>query len=499
MEARSARDRGCRGQGGTSSAESRSLVDALTKLGKGASRVGGAKAAAKGAAKDVLRKAEPDAVAAARSTIARRAGQAAERLPASVRTGAKIGARGATLPVRRPFTTPLAAEALPAATGHGSLRAALEGKGAFATLTHGVAGAIGSALPGEAGKLAEEAIEVPAAALPTVYLTGKAGVKAAAGNPSELQALWKQYEKSGLLPALAEGNPSAALGALKHRPLWSLLEASGAASAAGRGLGAVARAGSHDRVGGLVRPDLTVPGQPGLRQGRSYSRDLFRQAAQRLHDRRTGNTVDLTTRSGREKRSGSPRRLATGWSRAGSRRAALLSRMRAASGRHSRRSSGGAWTATRAKSSISPSNAWHGIPGPSRRISRSSARSTTRQQERASRQGGGETEPSRGAPHRQRSQQGTSGGRCPRCQRVHQAPAADPGGNGTAQAHHARARGDGECDPVRARPHGRWLRATRGADPGGEGQPEGDARPSPRLRVSASAAPQSPARLPPRS
>ena len=129
---------------------------------------------------------------------------------------------------------------------------------------------------------------MPAAALPTVYLTGKAGVKAAAGNPSELQALWKQYEKLGLLPALAEGNPSVGPWSPQAPAPLELLEASGAASAAGRGLGAVARAWSHDRVGGLVRPDLTVPGQPGLRQGRSYSRDLFRQAAERLHDRRTG-------------------------------------------------------------------------------------------------------------------------------------------------------------------------------------------------------------------
>jgi hypothetical protein len=285
-------------------------IAALTSLATAAGReIGGDAAQAlgdlgkspptlRGLAGRGLSKVEPQASKAVRGAVTRRAAGVAGKVPGPVQTAGKVGLRVGSLPARRPFSTPLAVEVLPAATGHGSLKDALEGKGTFAALSAGAAGKVGAALPGEAGKLAQEAINVPAAILPTTYLTGKAGVEAAEGNPAELEKLWEQYKKTGFLPAIFEGRAGQAF---KERPIWSLLEASGAKAALGRGLGIGARAISHNKIGGVARPDLEVPGYPNLRVPRKYSRDLLRQGVQRLYDRRTGSKVDLSTRRGRAK------------------------------------------------------------------------------------------------------------------------------------------------------------------------------------------------------
>jgi hypothetical protein len=259
----------------------------------------------RGAVGRAATKAEPEAVTALRQAFAKKVGAAAAKLPAPVRVAGSAAAKTATLPVRRPFTAPLAAE-VPGAIIHGNPSGfvrALEGKGTFATLSNDLAGAVGSVAPG--GKfvkqIAEEAVNLPSVVLPSVYLPAAAGVEAARGDPAKLEALWKEWEKTGLLPALVEGKGGAALKALAERPLYSGLEASGALSVAGRGAGALARAATKDHVGGLARPDLTVPGYPNIAQKRGYSRDLIRQGVQRLADRRSGNQIDMTTLRGKRR------------------------------------------------------------------------------------------------------------------------------------------------------------------------------------------------------
>lgn len=239
----------------------------------------------------------------ARTGIARRLAQGTERLPKSVRTTGRVAGRGVALPVRHPFTAPLAAQ-VPSAAIHGDPKEflkALEGHGTFAKVSGDIAGAIGSVAPGGefAKHLIEEGVNLPAVVLPSAFLTGKAAVNAAQGNPGEINALLKQWKETGVLPALAEGNGSAALSALKNRPLYSALEALGAANAVGRGAGAAARAASHDRVGGLSRPDLPVRGT-NIRIKRRYSRDLIRQLGQRAYDRTgRGSSVAPDTLRGR--------------------------------------------------------------------------------------------------------------------------------------------------------------------------------------------------------
>ena len=234
---------------------------------------------------------EPSAVRAARAKTTARVAKVAEKTPKPVRTGAKVGARIAAHPFKHPFTAPFTAQA-PFALAHGDpkefLKAA-EGKGALADIAGTVGGAVG-VVP-VAGQVAREAVNLPAVIVPSLYLTGKAGVEAAGGNSQEFDKLWNDWVKTGLLPALAKGDPKAAVHALKGHPLYSALEASGALSAVGRGAGAITRAASNGKVGGLARPDLTVEGYPNVKVQRQYSRDLIRQAAQRAYDRKSGNVI----------------------------------------------------------------------------------------------------------------------------------------------------------------------------------------------------------------
>jgi hypothetical protein len=242
-------------------------------------------------------KLEPDAVAAARQGVARRAAQQLDRLPAPVRTGAQVGSRIATAPIRHPFTAPVAAQ-VPLAVIHGNpaeLGKALQGKGVYADVAGIASGALSHVSP-----VLGEALNLPATVLPSTYLTGKAGIEAAGGHTAALKKLLAQYRATGLLPALVEGDPSKALHAFAQHPLYSGLEASGALAALGRGAGAIARETTGGRIGGLARPDLTIQGYPNVAVKRQYSRDLFRQLLQRAHDRRTGNEIKPGTMRGKE-------------------------------------------------------------------------------------------------------------------------------------------------------------------------------------------------------
>ncbi|MGH2973891.1 MAG: hypothetical protein ACRDLL_03355 [Solirubrobacterales bacterium] len=265
------------------SAEANALVRALTGVGR--------KGIARRAAGAAAEKVEPAAVRAARQGVGRRVAQTAERVPRPIRGGVKVGGQVASYPFKHPFTAPFTAQA-PLAAIHGDpkefLKAA-EGKGVLADVAN-AAGGVAGALP-VGGQVAREAVNLPAVVIPSLYLTGKAGVEAAGGDTKNLDALWQDYLKTGLLPALAKGDPKAAVRALEGHPLYSALEASGALSTVGRGPGALTRAATNGRVGGLARPDLTVEGYPNIRVQRGYSRDLLRQFAQRAYDRRTGNVI----------------------------------------------------------------------------------------------------------------------------------------------------------------------------------------------------------------
>lgn len=248
----------------------------------------------------VAAKAEPAAVKAAREGTARRATDAVSRLPKSVQTAGRVAGRAAALPVKHPFTAPIAAQ-VPAAAISGDpsdLGKAFTGEGVFANASSSLGDAVASAVPGKvAQNLVKDAFNLPAVALPSAYLPVAGAVEASKGDPSRLEGLLHEYEKSGLLPAVFRGDVKGAAKALENHPLFSALEVSGTAAVAGRGAGAAARAATHGKLGGTERPALVIPGMekygdvrpiagPLGTGGARYSPDLLRQAVQRAADRR---------------------------------------------------------------------------------------------------------------------------------------------------------------------------------------------------------------------
>lgn len=241
---------------------------------------GGARAALQDVLKGAAAKAQP----------------AVEAVPKPIRTAARLGARGASYPVRHPITSPLALEAPGALIHHdpGAFAKALEGKGVYGNLASGLAGAASHISP-----VFGEAVSLPAAVLPSAYLGGKAAVSAAQGHPAELDHLLSEWKATGLLPALAEGDLGKAAHNLGDHPLYGLLEGSGALNAAGRVAGAAARAVPGADLASLERSSLPVHGT-GVNVQREYSRDLLRQLIQRGYDRtQAGQGVRPDTFRGR--------------------------------------------------------------------------------------------------------------------------------------------------------------------------------------------------------
>jgi hypothetical protein len=267
----------------------------LRGLGAVGAKRAAARSAVRGVARGTARKAEPSFIRTARQAAAKRVGE----VPKPIRVGVRTATAPARLTVKHPFSAPVAAE-VPAALLHGNpgeLGKAFSGKGTLASIDNTLAKDIAP----YGGKIAKEAVELPTSVLPSTFLAAKAGVNAAQGDNKEWDELKKQYLATGLLPAIASGDPSLVLKRFGERPLLSALEGSGAASVLGRGAGAAARAATHDHVGGLERPALTVPGYPNLKVERgNYSRDLFRQGIQRAQDRRSGNVIN--TEGGRRGR-----------------------------------------------------------------------------------------------------------------------------------------------------------------------------------------------------
>jgi hypothetical protein len=212
---------------------------------------------------------------------------------------AKITGKVAVSPITHPIkTTALygggtAALAAPQAVQEGSINPILDelknaATGAPTAMTD-VLGAVGDKLDnfGIVGAAAADIIELPAAAVPSVYLLGK-GLKEYAidGDSTELDKQLEQLKENSLIGGIVTGDVEQIKRQLREHPIFSLLEASGAAAVAGRGAGIAARATTGGRVGNRERAPLNI-GEDQIPYDRGqYSPDLFRQTIQKARDRR---------------------------------------------------------------------------------------------------------------------------------------------------------------------------------------------------------------------
>jgi hypothetical protein len=135
---------------------------------------------------------------------------------------------------------------------------------------------------GVARNIVRDAFDLPAQALPAVYLPAAGIVEAAQGDSSRLRELWHEYERVGVIPAIVEGKDP--LKAIERHPLFSALELSGTRAVAGRGLGAAGRA-ARIKAAGTKRAPLDLGGDLAPVE-RRYSPDIFERAVQVARDRR---------------------------------------------------------------------------------------------------------------------------------------------------------------------------------------------------------------------
>lgn len=217
-------------------------------------------------------------------------GEAASSAPSATSGLTRLlqgAAKTATFPVRHPIVASAGATfgaQAPLAVGRRDPREftkALEGTGVLATALAGAGKEVSGAVGGVPGNALGDLLSLPAQVVPSLYLTGKAGVKAATGDTGEAKNLINEYLQTSALPALATGHIGEALSRAGEHPLYTLLEGAAVKAGLGRGIGRVARGGEAPEV----RPDLNVYGDINMPQGR-YSRDWFAEQRQRRKDAR---------------------------------------------------------------------------------------------------------------------------------------------------------------------------------------------------------------------
>lgn len=204
---------------------------------------------------------------------------------------AKAAGRAVTAPIRHPIVTstaPVAAQ-VPAALERGNpnqLLYGLEGSGVLASALGGAGKKVQGAIPGVVGNAASDLINLPAQALPSIYLSGQAGINALTGHSEQLDKQVQGFKEQSPLYALATGHLGQAASDVYNHPIYSYLEGEGLKSGVGNLLG---RAGSAAGVfqRNEPRPGLGIYGERVNQRG-PYSNDFFRKVAQKRGDARRG-------------------------------------------------------------------------------------------------------------------------------------------------------------------------------------------------------------------
>lgn len=143
---------------------------------------------------------------------------------------------------------------------------------------------------GRGQRLVEDLVNIPAQAIPSLYVTGAAAYEAAKGDTSRGAKLLKDLPHTSPTAALVTGHPGRALKIADEHPGFALAEAYGVKGAVGRTAGRAARSGvlggELKKVASTKREDAVGPEGTGLAKKREYSRDLTVKAGQVLREKR---------------------------------------------------------------------------------------------------------------------------------------------------------------------------------------------------------------------
>lgn len=280
-------------------------AEAVVKGGSKGKAAGASTRVAEGTAKQgsrigkVTKAAKSTAPARAARTVANTKGGAI-----ALKTG-KVGGKIATAPVRKPIKTTgaygaaTAAAATPAAIKEGDpspifdalKNAATGGQTVFTDAVHELGDTLDNF--GIVGAAARDILELPVAAVPSVYLLGK-GLKewAVDGDDTLIDEQIKMLMDNSVAGGVIKGDLDQIKTQLREHPIFSLLEVSGGAAVAGRAAGAGTRALTAGKVGGTERKPLSVGGDQAPIYRDPYSKDLTRQVFQKARDRRRAKDED---------------------------------------------------------------------------------------------------------------------------------------------------------------------------------------------------------------
>jgi hypothetical protein len=178
-----------------------------------------------------------------------------------------------------------------------SLKRELEGRGLLAkvsakagdiALKHPQIGAAVKAaevIPGLRGleeRFVKDIVNLPAQAVPSVYVPVAAAVEAVKGRPGRARKFAKDIKESDPIYNLATGKPKKALKLAKEHPGFTAVEVAGAKGTVGRGATRVQRRVTKREP--TARDAAVLPGTD-LKQPRAYSKDAFTRAGQKMREK----------------------------------------------------------------------------------------------------------------------------------------------------------------------------------------------------------------------
>jgi hypothetical protein len=178
----------------------------------------------------------------------------------------------------------------------------LQGQGYYASILHGAGEVVAGKVPrGLLRHSVQDIFDLPAQAVPSLYVPLASAFEAVKGRPQRGKAFLKNLKENDPIALTLQGKLSEAGKAAYAHPVATGLEVTGVGASISRGAGALMRsrvAGAGLReAAALERAPKTVPGT-SLRQRQTYSRGIVGKKAQQARERRAiGQSEDLRTQA----------------------------------------------------------------------------------------------------------------------------------------------------------------------------------------------------------
>lgn len=191
----------------------------------------------------------------------------------------------------------------------------LSGKGYYASILHGAGQAVAGKVPkGLARHAVQDLFDLPAQAVPSLYVPLASAFEAVKGRPQRGREFLHNLKENDPLVLLARGKVGRAGKAAYEHPLATALEAGGVGAAASRGVGGVLRSRVSTprlrQAASISRRPKTAPGTD-LYERQTYSRGIVGKKVQQAKEtRRAAQAEGLRAKARQAERQGHEDRAA---------------------------------------------------------------------------------------------------------------------------------------------------------------------------------------------